>query len=61
MADDPMTERQGKEIIKLLEKILSELGDIALDASGARHDLKAVNDNLYEISSNTRKVGHDDY
>jgi len=52
----PMTERQGEEIIKLLEKILSQVEDAARGTSDTRRDLKAANDYLFEISLNTRKM-----
>jgi hypothetical protein len=49
---DPMTERQGNEIIRLLEKILNESKEISKDTddlSKIAGSLKQVEKNVFDL------------
>ena len=52
MSPEPMTEKQGREIIALLEKILGELKDInnnTDDLSKIAGSLKQVEKNVFDL------------
>lgn len=49
MANDPITERQGDEIIRLLEKILAELREIKSSA-------KAIQSDAFDSESHLRSI-----
>jgi hypothetical protein len=49
MNPDPMTEKQGDEIIRLLEKILTELKDI-------KSSTKAIEKEAFDSESHPRSI-----